>query len=722
MAGGAVVPPSLPPLPPLPPEVQQSGSGLDIALGNLEAGTGIGRLGFWLFAGACWLAALLPCLGPVNRLHTVGSGPTSTPETSSYLEKLLTVLSRILPEGTLPVFPVTVGADPVGLTLLLVLASVPFVLLAAVWTRIPAVPVTLVRWLGLVPVIVLVVGSAVVHWNSASVELSGSITLGQSIILQAWMAENGGLSRGERILGSGDILLLRQPLGYAWMAVLGIAAGIGACLAVARPLGVSFGRLCPVAHARMSGASVMPALVVIILAGAGGVAWTRLSDGRAALATRIATQEARWKQEQAAAAADAAAEQERAAAERQRAERVEQERIAVELEQLKRRNAEDEQRRARDAITAAERTAAKAKSDAEEQERSRIEAVERERAAAIAATAAAEATRVAAAERQRQDARARQQRLEAWTVPRDALMAQPRMTLADHDQSLVALDRLAEIARSADATPDFTAIRQRIATERASLVTLQEQRVTTIRAIMRETEYRRIPDARQALAQYLAAGGDRGPIVVQAKRLDSPCPWAQDMGEDVGGVWADLDAGKVTVRLRRLPTPAGQPERWLGEREFAAADVLPLVPGRGTAVGSTLGVPATGVSFVDAKAACDALATLTTLRIRLPTVAEWTLAQSGGERIAVPPDAQLRDQVWFADSAGGTIHESGTRPANTWGFVDLLGNAAEWVVPPQGAPVLLGGSWKSQAWDLGDPQTPDASLLTTAGFRIFMEP
>lgn len=739
-----VIPPPpllIPPVPgtsgllPVPPPT----SGIDHAVGALEVGSGIGRRGFWLFAGVCWIAALIPWCGPINHLHTLGSGREPSAAGHAYLAVLLHLLTEILPAGVVPSLPTRVVDDPLGLILVMAVAMAPLLMIAAVWPRTPVVPVAAVRWLGLVPLLALLLGCTLLHWSAGTVtfanghDVEGLLqrsvgakgvlgAIDDQVRLQAWIQSNGGTSHASRVLGHGDLLLIRQPLGWIWLTILGIAAGIGTCWAIARPLGVALGSLCPPSGSSIPRTSAAPALAVIILTGLGSLMWSVLGDGRTVLAERMAARDAAWKREEADRVNAQAAATQREAAERERTRIAEQERVAAEIERMRQRNADDDQRRTQARETAAARSAAQVAADAEQRERAQAEAVERERKDAVVRVAAAEVERLASAERQRQAAAERQQRIEAWTARRDDLLALPRQTLAEVDRALVDVDLLADAARRADATAELTTIHQRMVTERAALVTLQEQRLTIIRAIFRNTEYRRIPEARQALEQYLAASGDRTPIAAQAARLASPTPWALERGEDAAGLWADLDAGKVNIRLRRLPVLQGQPERWLGERELPAVDLLTLIPGRAAVLGSSTGLPATAVTLADARRACEVLSTLTTMRIRLPTVAEWTQAQSGGDHVAVPADAQLRDLAWYADTAGGHVHESGGRTANQWGFHDLLGNVAEWAVPVEGAPVLLGGSWKSQVWDLGDPQTPDIALLPTAGFRILLAP
>ena len=47
--------------------------------------------------------------------------------------------------------------------------------------------------------------------------------------------------------------------------------------------------------------------------------------------------------------------------------------------------------------------------------------------------------------------------------------------------------------------------------------------------------------------------------------------------------------------------------------------------------------------------------------------------------------------AWFWDNSDDKTHPAGQLKPNAWGFLDMLGNAAEWVVMPDGKMAVAGG-------------------------------
>jgi len=151
------------------------------------------------------------------------------------------------------------------------------------------------------------------------------------------------------------------------------------------------------------------------------------------------------------------------------------------------------------------------------------------------------------------------------------------------------------------------------------------------------------------------------------------------------------------------------------------------------------GYPVISVSYRGAQAFCEWLSAHTGKRYRLPTEAEWiSAAVAGGNEPLVEDDA------WTRENAAGKTHPIGSKPANAWGFHDLLGNAAEWCTAPDGSGVLRGGSylnpmgldpagtalleWRAPpdpAWNKSDPQIPKSKWWLAdggfIGFRIARE-
>ncbi|HEX9564902.1 MAG TPA: SUMF1/EgtB/PvdO family nonheme iron enzyme [Gemmatimonadaceae bacterium] len=149
------------------------------------------------------------------------------------------------------------------------------------------------------------------------------------------------------------------------------------------------------------------------------------------------------------------------------------------------------------------------------------------------------------------------------------------------------------------------------------------------------------------------------------------------------------------------------------------------------------GFPVISAAYPAAEAFCQWLSARTGKRYRLPTEAEWEqVARLAAE--GMPADRGMI--AWHAGNAGGTTHPAGEKEADRLGLHDLFGNAAEWVTPTSGRPVVRGGSFRDPAatvgpgaravqddtWNERDPQIPQSrwwmSDAPFAGFRIVREP
>jgi len=144
------------------------------------------------------------------------------------------------------------------------------------------------------------------------------------------------------------------------------------------------------------------------------------------------------------------------------------------------------------------------------------------------------------------------------------------------------------------------------------------------------------------------------------------------------------------------------------------------------------GYPALSMSFRNAQGFCQWLSAHTGGRFRLPTEAEWERAARAGERGEQPePAAALEACAWSADTSPGKTQPVGRKAANALGLHDMLGNAAEWCVAPDGKGVVRGGSYQTPASELGfdtravdnpawnkrDPQIPKSTWwLIDGGF------
>ncbi|HTF91204.1 MAG TPA: formylglycine-generating enzyme family protein, partial [Planctomycetota bacterium] len=61
---------------------------------------------------------------------------------------------------------------------------------------------------------------------------------------------------------------------------------------------------------------------------------------------------------------------------------------------------------------------------------------------------------------------------------------------------------------------------------------------------------------------------------------------------------------------------------------------------------------------------------------RLPTEAEWEYAARAG--LKEPRYGETDAIAWFAGNSDKAIHPVRQKLPNSWGFYDMLGNAAEW--------------------------------------------
>ena len=147
------------------------------------------------------------------------------------------------------------------------------------------------------------------------------------------------------------------------------------------------------------------------------------------------------------------------------------------------------------------------------------------------------------------------------------------------------------------------------------------------------------------------------------------------------------------------------------------------------------GFPAISLTRAAAEAFCVWLSKKTAKAYRLPTEAEWARAARLAAGAALP--AERRDAIaWHRGNAEARTHAVATKKPDGLGLFDLFGNAGEWVVPPDGALVLRGGSFRDAAdgigvhsravqepsWNETDPQLPKSKWWLSdapfAGFRI----
>lgn len=110
--------------------------------------------------------------------------------------------------------------------------------------------------------------------------------------------------------------------------------------------------------------------------------------------------------------------------------------------------------------------------------------------------------------------------------------------------------------------------------------------------------------------------------------------------------------------------------------------------------------PAVGVSWHDAVAFCEVLATNTGRRFRLPTAVEWQYCYRAGTQTAFywgdpdpTGDASQDDAwAWHEENSEWELQEVAQKKPNPWGLYDMAGNVEEWVydsaLTEEGTPYL----------------------------------
>jgi len=214
-----------------------------------------------------------------------------------------------------------------------------------------------------------------------------------------------------------------------------------------------------------------------------------------------------------------------------------------------------------------------------------------------------------------------------------------------------------------------------------------------------------------------------GPVTLGDTTLEVAPFWIArtELLWDAYDVFAFLEpaaAPRGADALARPSRPYGAPDHGFGHRGYATLSITRAA----------------------ADAFCAWLTARTGRRYRLPTDAEWQRAAS----LAVgdgPLAPERRDAIaWHAGNSGSRAHAAATKQPDAVGLYDLLGNAAEWVVPADGRLVTRGGSWRDAAervdaaaravqdytWNETDPQLPKSPWWLSdgsfVGFRIVREP
>jgi formylglycine-generating enzyme required for sulfatase activity len=222
----------------------------------------------------------------------------------------------------------------------------------------------------------------------------------------------------------------------------------------------------------------------------------------------------------------------------------------------------------------------------------------------------------------------------------------------------------------------------------------------------------------------IPAGKASAPSTQQSKEIaqDIKPIWMSktEVTWDLYDIWAfqfDLTEEQKGAGVDAKSRPSktyGAPDRGFGHQGYAA------------------------ISMTDrsAKNFCEWLSKKTGKHYRLPTQAEWMYACRAGESEEATARTPLADRAWYVDNADEKTHPVATKKPNAWGLYDMLGNAAEWVINPDGNSVVIGGSYVDEAedvtcskvqtqkpsWNETDPQNPKSRWWLSdawfVGFRV----
>jgi len=315
----------------------------------------------------------------------------------------------------------------------------------------------------------------------------------------------------------------------------------------------------------------------------------------------------------------------------------------------------------------------------------------------------------------------RAQHQEKYQTALDRYKADDYAAKHAYDHGFAGLNSLVPLAEKVGRGTEVETLRVRLQADKDAFLKSIDDRITTVHQIVVGRDYSRLKEGQDLVVTLRRDGVDlvAQPEAVKTSiaRLSSPRPWAKRMGRDAHGEWADLDLGEFTLRLRKL-TPDSE-KAWMAERELSAELMEILVAGYRSPFSQEFDLPAAGVTIAGARKACERIAELGKVVVRLPTSHEWDAAARKVLPKGLPSEESVRRVAAYAENSNRSPRAASRGYVSPEGYVDLWGNLAEWVTTTDGAILLAGGHFRSQFYDIGcEPVAEtEASGTGTVGVR-----